>query len=248
MSAQRNFDELGLSGALSKPSRERYGDVIYDQIVSQILAGAFQIGDRLPSEQKLAEIFEVSRPTVRQAIKKLQSDGLVESRRGSGHIVRRVPPMALNAEGSGLSIAALLHCFEARRSLEGETARLAALRATSEDIDRLRLAIMEMRKEFSAGLIRPEIDLAFHQTIVAACGNPYLQDLFNHLTPVILGGVSVTLSVTRVGSKERAQRILDEHERVFEAIGDRDGESASLAMRYHLDQAKRRLTDGSRVY
>jgi GntR family transcriptional repressor for pyruvate dehydrogenase complex len=243
-----SINRAGLPGRLIKPSKELYSDVIYDQIIAQICNGVFPIGTRLPSEQQFARMFEVSRPTVRQAIKRLQADGMIESRQGSGHVVRRVPPSALPSAADNVSIANLLQVYEARRALEGEIARLAALRASAEHLDRLRIAMVEMRESHARGALRPDPDMAFHQAVADACGNLYLRELFRHLVGGIQSGIAIALSITRLGSAERSQRVLDEHERIFEAICDRDGESASIAMRYHLDQARRRITDGSRNY
>jgi DNA-binding FadR family transcriptional regulator len=179
---------------------------------------------------------------------RLQADGVVVSRKGSGTILRKVPPKGLMEAADGSDVGDILRSFEARIALEAATAKFAAIRKTEQDIERLERAMANFRKEFDTGAIRPEFDLAVHQAIAEASNNRHLIALFFHLVPMIDTGASLALSFTRLGSKERAQRILDEHERIFDAIMDGDGDSASVAMIYHLDQARRRLIDGSRSY
>ena len=106
----------------------------------------------------------------------------------------------------------------------------------------------DLRRTFESGEIDAEIDFAFHRAIAEASSNSHLLGAFDFLTKGIRDNMSVTLGITRKGSKERAQRIVDEHERILDAVLDSDGSSAELAMRYHLDQARKRLMDGSRDY
>jgi DNA-binding FadR family transcriptional regulator len=233
--------------SIERPPKERYGDFIYGQLLEQITSGAFIVGMRLPSEKEFSQIFDVSRPVIRQALARLQADGIVISRRGSGTILNNLPPPGLMQSG-GSAVADMLRVFEARLALEAATAKLAAVRKTDQDIKQLEEVMGEYRQEFETNAIRPEYDMAFHRTIAEASNNRHLLALFQHLEGAIEKGLSVNLGYTRLGSKERAQRILDEHERIYDALMDGDGDAAQLAMSYHLDQARRRLIDGSRRY
>src|SRR5689334_712502 len=116
----------------------------YEQIVRQIQAAirdeGLREGDRLPTERELAETFGVSRSVVREAIKVLAAQGMVESRQGSGLYVRNRPiesvsrAIVLSVLPEGDAVEQL---FEFRRLLEADAARLAARRATDEQIERL---------------------------------------------------------------------------------------------------------------
>jgi DNA-binding FadR family transcriptional regulator len=146
------------------------------------------------------------------------------------------------------SVSDILRLIEARMAIEGVTANFAAQRRTDSDVTRLQSSIRELRRTFENGEIDPQIDFDFHRFIAEASGNRHLLGSFDFLHKSIKANMAVTLGITRKGSKERAQRIVDEHERIFDAILDSDSESAALAMRYHLDQARKRLLDGSREY
>ena len=228
--------------------RERLGDLVYGKVLEQILSGAFAIGDRLPTEAEFAETFSVSRPVIREAMQRLQSDGVVLTRQGAGTYVRRKPPRRLMELIQSSKVADVLRCIEARMAIEGATANFAAQRRTEPDVVRLQSSIENLRRSFESGEINPEVDFAFHRIIAEASGNRHLLGAFDFLTKGIRANMLVTLGITRKGSKERVQRIVDEHERVLDAILDSDGDSAALAMRYHLDQARKRLMDGSRDY
>ena len=234
--------------AIARPHKERYGDFIYGQLLEQIASGTFAVGLRLPSEKEFAALFGVSRPIIRQALTRLQADGVIESRQGSGTILRKIPPKGLMDVADGSGVADILRAIEARIPLESATAKFAAIRKSISDAERLTSVMNDLRKEFQTGTIRPEFDLAFHRTIAEICYNRHLEQLFYNLIPAIEAGVALNLGFTRLAPKQRAERILDEHERVYEAVMDGDGDSASLAMAYHLDQARRRLIDGSRRY
>jgi DNA-binding FadR family transcriptional regulator len=228
--------------------RERLGDLVYGKVLEQILAGQFAVGDRLPTETEFADMFSVSRPVIREAMQRLQSDGVVLTRQGAGTYVHRKPPRRLIEVIQSSKVADVLRCIEARMAVEGATAHFAAQRRTDADVLRLQTSIENLRRDFEAGIINPEVDFTFHQNIAEASGNRHLLGAFDFLTKNIKANMSVTLGITRKGSKERAQRVVDEHERIIDAILDSDGDSASLAMRYHLDQARKRLMDGSRDY
>ena len=101
---------------------------MYERILEQIVSGQLAEGIRLPPEVELARAFDVSRSTLRQALGRLQADGLIVSRRGSGSYVgRRPPPDILNLQAIG-GAPELFRSFELRITLEGDAAGLAAVR------------------------------------------------------------------------------------------------------------------------
>lgn len=247
-SHSKSLDVLGEQAGRIQLQRERLADLVYGKVLEQVLSGQFGIGDRLPTETEFAETFSVSRPVIREAMQRLQSDGVVLTRQGAGTYVRRKPPRRLMELIQSSKVADVLRCIEARMAIEGATAHFAAQRRTEPDIVRLQASIEELRRTFENGELNPEVDFAFHRIIAGASGNRHLLGVFDFLTKGIRANMLVTLGITRKGSKERAQRIVDEHERVLDAILDSDSDSAALAMRYHLDQARKRLMDGGRDY
>src|SRR5512132_646502 len=148
---------------------------IYEDIVRQVKAliadGRLTSGDRLPPERELAERFRVSRTSVREALRSLQSRGLIEIRAGEGAFVRAVPG---EARSEPLALGILPHreavgeLFEARRILEPAIAALAARRATPEDIAEMARILEEQAKEVAQGRTGLIQDAAFHGAMAAS--------------------------------------------------------------------------------
>lgn len=218
-------------------------DAIYGQLLDEIMAGRFSAGDRLPTENQLAQRFSVSRPVVREALQRLQSDGVVMARQGSGTYVQRSPSHRVAELTTQQSLHEVLQVMELRMALEEMAARLAARNRTDEDLRAIELARQTMSDVFGQGVAAKEADYAFHRAIAVASGNALLVEAMDQLSDRMKGAMNVTLSLTREASAQRRVRVLDEHDRIVHAIRVGDADSASIAMRYHLDQARNRLLD-----
>lgn len=226
--------------------RERLGDQLYGQILEQIVSGVLNEGDKLPSENEICRSFHVSRPTVREALMRLHADGLVVTRQGSGTFVQRRPPDQLIQLSDSADVAGMLRLFEVRIALEGQAAVLAAQRRTAGQMERIKQALAGLSSAFDSGEVPPARDLEFHLAIASASGNPLFADLLHIIEDSIRASMTVALGITRGGSKERARRVVEEHELIAEAILRQDSEGAGLAMRYHLYRARQRVTDAQR--
>ena len=211
----------------------------YEQIVRQIQAAirdnALVEGDRLPTERELAETFGVSRSVVREAIKVLAAQGMVESRQGSGLYVRNRPiesvsrAIVLSVLPEGDAVERL---FEFRRLLEVDSARLAAERVTAEQIEQLSAAIERYQPDPDG---QPnwdsfaEVDEAIHAIVSAASGNPYLEVLVASVRGMMQD--VVVLLAGHPGSIDEAMR---HHRRIRDAIAAHDAELAAREMATHV--------------
>ncbi|RWI87939.1 FadR/GntR family transcriptional regulator [Mesorhizobium sp.] len=241
------MSELSISHLRVQPAkRERLADIVYGQLFEQISSGDFKEGQRLPTEGELARAFDASRPTVREALKRLQLDGLIVSRQGSGSYVKVRPPQRITEFAPASEIAAYLRTFEPRIVLESEAARLAALRRTRGQLADIEAAFDRLREAIEAGTGRYEDDLAFHMAIAEASGNTMFPKLLNAIGEAIRGTMQMALGLTRVGSVRRQQQVLVEHQQIKEAIAAQDSDGAAVYMRYHLTRARERVTDAQR--
>ncbi|HAY50024.1 MULTISPECIES: FadR/GntR family transcriptional regulator [Thalassospira] len=231
---------------LKVQKREKLADQLYGQILEQIVSGNLGEGTKLPSENEICASFGVSRPVVREALRKLQSDGLVYARQGVGSFVKKRPPQGLIEFGGVNDVAGLLRCFEARIAIEGATARMAAERASVRHHREIENALKTLEDGVAAGDIADKADLDFHMAIARASGNEIFLTILNSLHGVMQKSMNVALNITRSGSADRAKRVLAEHRQIYDAILGRDGDSAELMMRYHLHQARQRVTDHAR--
>lgn len=226
--------------------RERLGDQLYGQILEQIVSGEFKEGDKLPSENQICQAFQVSRPTVREALMRLHADGLVTTRQGSGSFVQRRPSDHLTRLAKVSDIAGMLRCLEVRIGIEGQAASLAALRRTPDEMDCITEALTGLQAALQRSTVPARADFKFHRAVASASGNALFADLLEMLNEPIQHAMTVALSITRAGSKERARRVVEEHEAIAEAIARGDAEAAGLTMRYHLHRSRQRVTDGQR--
>lgn len=231
---------------LVRRQRERLGDQLYGQILEQIVSGALKEGDKLPSENQICQAFQVSRPTVREALMRLHADGLVTTRQGSGTFVQKRPSDHLTRLARVSDVAGILRCLEVRMGLESQAASLAAQRRTPEQAQRIAGALAALRASFAGEGPPARADYEFHSAVAAASGNALFVELLEMLNESIQNYMAVALGITQAGSKERARRVVEEHEAIAEAIDRGDAEAAGLAMRYHLHRARQRVTDRGR--
>ena len=157
---------------------------IYEEVVSQlhelIREGKLKAGDQLPSERELAETFKVSRTSVREALRALETQGLVVSRTGTGTFVADLPIESLVAPLATLLIqekSALADIFEMRKLIEPHIASLAAERATKRDIERMKRILEKQKEEVNRGATGVEEDAEFHFSIGRATQNQALEKL-----------------------------------------------------------------------
>lgn len=228
---------------LNIQKRERLADQLYGQILERIVSGDLQEGDKLPSENEIARSFGVSRPVIREALTRLQADGLVYSRQGAGSFVKSRPPEGLIKFADASDVAGLLKCFEARLPFEGAAASLAAQRATAPDIALIEKSLHVLEAALASDGIADNADYDFHMAIAKATGNEFFVSIMSSLHTSMISGIQVALKITKRGSKERLAKVCEEHRAIFDAIATGDPEAADLAMRYHVHSARMRVTN-----
>src|ERR1700755_2833940 len=143
----------------------RLADRAYAGIVEIINRDGLQVGDRLPSEARLAEIFGMSRTIVREALVRLASDGITEARRGAGSYVKSRPSERLGAHVPMAELSATLGTYEVRFVIEAEAARLAAQRRSPEQMAEIASALVELRNALLSSAPAHDEDWALHRAI-----------------------------------------------------------------------------------
>jgi GntR family transcriptional repressor for pyruvate dehydrogenase complex len=211
---------------------------IYAEVASQIQRliseGRVKPGDRLPPERELAEIFGVSRTSVRDAIRVLEMQGLVEPRQGEGTLVRQDPAdgvIATLADSLAASKGFTADLFDMRRILEPPLARVAALRATGEDIVALEEILDAQEVRVRADEVAIAEDTAFHYRLA--------QVSKNQVIPKVMDVIMDLLAESRARSLQgikRAEKSLEGHRQILEAVKHRDGQEAAERMRAHIEE------------
>ena len=228
---------------LTPARRWRLADVLYGQLLMRIVNGDVAEGDRLPSEAEIGKMFGASRPVVRQALMQLQADGLVYARKGAGTFVRMRPPARLHDFVEPADVASYLRSFELRSGLEGEAARLAAMRRTRNHLKAIEDAAHALDDAITRKETGHEADFGFHMAIAEATDNELFPRVLDDLADIMRGSMAMGLSLTRTGSDLRRSQVLKEHWQIADAIAAQDGEAAALYMRFHLAQTRLRATD-----
>jgi GntR family transcriptional repressor for pyruvate dehydrogenase complex len=212
----------------------------YEDVVAQIRAliddGRLKQGDQLPTERELSETFRVSRATIREAIRTLESAKLVQSRQGDGTYV-----LASSEETLVQTLAAVLFnekdtiydIFYVRKIIEPHVAELAAENATLGEIKELATLIMEHEESIAEGKSVTKYDSAFHGLLARMSKNPIMERLLSALVDLFEQTRGEYLQ-----NDERTKNSFIGHHEVFTAIKNRDCTDARRAMSRHLEKVE----------
>ena len=223
-------------------SGARLSDQVAQQLAARIHAGRLAAGEKLPPEARLVEQFHVSRTVLREAVSRLKSLGLVDSRQGSGVYVNASPPYApLNFDARHTeSRAAVVQMAEVRRALEAEAAGLAAQRRKSADVKRLKQSVQALERAVQSGGDGVEEDLQFHRAVADAAHNPFLIGALDYLSQFMRGAIGVTRA-NEARRADFAAQVRAEHAAVLLAIEAGDAARARAAASRHMNNAIRRI-------
>jgi GntR family transcriptional repressor for pyruvate dehydrogenase complex len=218
-------------------SQKSLAQQVTDEIQRLMLTGKLKEDEKLPPERELCELFGVSRTVVREAIRILQTKGLLEVRPGIGSIVRSpnsnqvIEGLSLliqsKANGVDISLSALL---EARSCLEVEITKMAAERATSEDIQEIQRIIddLETLVDLPAKFYERAVD--FHRSLALASHNPVLVIIFDAVQELVVG-MRQALVPEPVDPREGLRHF----QQVLEHLRAQDPEGAAEALQQHIE-------------
>ena len=218
---------------------------VYEQVVAQITdmiyEGKLQKGDKLPSERKLKEQLGVSRASIREAFSALEMLGLIQSRPGEGTFIKEEPDENLIKP---LSLILLLNeniveeLVELRRVLEVDCVRLAADRATDEEITEMKSYIDKLADSSGYEDTSIKADRRFHYTIARASKNQVLYYVMTSISEAMDFHIKNTRTEL-VSHQATMKNFLLQHERIFTGIKNRDPEQAMREMQNHLDYVEK---------
>ncbi|QBD81412.1 FadR family transcriptional regulator [Ktedonosporobacter rubrisoli] len=213
---------MNLDDTFTRVERRQLVDHVLIQLQKHISLGHYKPGDRLPTEPELMKQLGVGRSTIREAIRILVHGGLLEVRQGAGTFVkaRQVSEETLHQR---LRREDARNVQEVRRMLEGETAALAALRRTEEDLERIKHYLDRRSELLSAGNYVDYIDadIAFHLAIAEASKNALVVDLYSSFSAALHDYFSS--SILDVDHFKDNTAV---HEKIYQAIRDQDANRA----------------------
>ena len=221
-------------GLIEPIKKTRVAEEIADRIRVLMLDGAFPAGQPLPAERALAERFGVSRGSIRDAFRTLETIGLLVTRHGQGTF-----PQELDVERLVAPLASVLsyrhdlqdELMDVRRMFEPAVARVAAMRINDEDLVELQRIIDTQRRKLKTGRSAIAEDTAFHEVLARATRNRVVIRMMAILNDLLVESRTLTLK-----QKGRPARSITGHEAVVAALRRRDADAAADAMRKHIDQ------------
>ncbi len=208
---------MDMSTAQRKPDA-RQGIDAYERLVAQIRNGALKPGDRLV-ETELAGKLGISRTPIREAIRQMESDGLVTHLPRTGATVRR------------LDYAEITELYEMRAVLEGTAARFAARAASDIELSELEAINGEMQNATTANQLY-EANRQFHAVLLNAARNRFLIRSVEAVQKTLL-----ILGPSTMEEGDRASQAITEHQRLLSCLRARDGNAAEAQMRHHIEAA-----------
>lgn len=247
--AQRNPSAVSaIVTPLMAPEEARAGETrvqsVIRRVAEHIREGRLKVGDQLPSEVQFAQDFGVSRPVVREAFGALAALNIIEVANG-----RRPRVSAINASVMAISLdhavrteqVSVQEVWEVRRTLESQTAALAAVRRTPDEAARI-VALAEAMRHAPQGsdeMVR--LDIALHNAIAVASRNLLLAQIIGSFQPLLVRAVPAAWSTRR--TPEERERVLQQHMALAGAIAARDPTAAAQAMDDHFDRSITSLLD-----
>ncbi len=211
--------------------KQRIHEEIVDQIQGEIAKGRLKPGDQLPSERELSERFQVSRASVREALRALESMGLLIIKSGEGSYLSSSLETLLSPLASAIlqQKDILLDIFEARKIIEPAVAALAAKRASSEEIQQMDEILRGQARHIAEGETGVEADTAFHSVLARAAKNKVFLKLNDSIVDILRETRERSLQI-----RGRPARSLAGHREILKAIRTRDPAKARQAMLAHL--------------
>jgi DNA-binding FadR family transcriptional regulator len=198
-----------------------------------IIAGRYAEGMRLPGDAELTATFGVSRPVLRESVKTLVAKGLLSTKARVGTVVRErgawnmfdADVLAWHLD-AGIDMRFLGDLAEIRLAVEPRAAALAAARRSDANVDEMRRSLEKMRREPSDSVAFADADLSLHIVVAKASGNLFMRSV-GHVIEAALRAAFLRSAPVALEDREA---VLCWHQRIVDAIADRDGEAASAAM------------------
>lgn len=211
---------------------------VYEEVVGQIqrliTGGRLKTGDKLPPERELAEMFNVSRSSVRDAIRTLELIGLVEPRHGEGTVVCDLSPESLISPITNMLLrkrALVGELLDVRKMIEPPLAARAAARASAREIAYLEDILRRQKEKVGRGEVAIEEDSEFHYAVATAARNSVVMKVLDVLMDLLRESRARALQV-----EGRLLKSFAGHRRILSAIKRRDAAAAETAMRRHLEE------------
>ncbi|MFK4467107.1 GntR family transcriptional repressor for pyruvate dehydrogenase complex [Bacillus sp. RC252] len=212
--------------------------------------GTLKPGDKLLPVHQLAEQFQVGRSAVREALSALRAMGLIEMKQGEGTYVRNFDPSSLTKSLNNKLLMKkedILNLLEVRKVLEVGAVRAAAAKRTGANLQNMKQWLDEMAKSIGDEKAGEKADFHFHMGIAESSHNNILLELMNHVSEMIAETIGESRRIILYGEQTTSERLLEEHQSIYDAVLKQDVELAQQAMLDHLTNVEHIVTGKSDI-
>lgn len=222
---------------LEKTERLSLVEQVVTQIEQLIESGHWRIGDRLPAEMQLMKEFDVSRNTLREAIRALVHAGLLETKQGSGTVVKSSSAFGV-ALHRQVEKSSIMETLEVRLALEREAAQLAAMRRNDQDLEGMTESIELCKLASEKGDVQEflKADINFHETMVKASHNRMLQGLYEHITEPLQSSIEEVMMADDYFNYNE-----EIHYELLEAIRDQNVQAAIDYVNHYINDFREKI-------
>jgi GntR family transcriptional repressor for pyruvate dehydrogenase complex len=235
----QELTDADLTAAMPSPRDGSRSDAVYKSLLGWIEEGRIPFEGKLPTENELTQHFQVSRPVIRAAIARLREKGLVRSVQGSGTVVIHDVSAPGRKDMLQGSVRDLQRCFEFRLLIESEAAYFAALRHGPASLKRISECVYPAGYAFPSVTPKPGETFHFHQAVVMAADNPFLEQSMNLIMsqPGFQAYLRLRGATREPDPVEHRATINSEHLEILRLIERRQADDARDYMRYHIQSA-----------
>ena len=216
---------------------EQVADIILENIKSE----DYQVGDKLPSIQKLSKKFGVRTASVREALNALRTIGVIEMKQGYGTFIKQIEPTFFEFGDKFNSLVQIKELLELREIVESATVANAARYRNKADLEKLATALFVMGEAVIDGTSGEKADLEFHLAIAHAAQNSLLVELLNNISELMQNSMEETRKIFIYDKQKTMTKLLEEHETIYHAILEQDDKTAVKAMQSHLLEVKQTI-------
>ncbi|MBF0738539.1 FadR/GntR family transcriptional regulator [Staphylococcus arlettae] len=221
-----------------KISNVKIYEQVADLLLEQIKTGEYEVGDKLPSIQKLAQNYGVSVASIREALNALRTIGVIEIKQGYGTFIKQKEPIFFEIGEKFNSLTQVEELLELREIIERTTVGKAAIQRSKTDLENMKKALTDMGKAVSDGTSGEAADLQFHLSIAQAANNSLLVELMNNISGLMQDSMKETRKIFIYSKQKTMEKLYEEHEAIYLAIEQQQEEQAIAAMEAHLSEIK----------
>lgn len=221
-----------------KISNTKIYEQIADIILESIKSGEYQVGDKLPSIQKLGQQYGVSVASVREALNALRTIGIIEMKQGYGTFIKQIEPTFFELGDKFTSLDQITELLELREIVESATVEKATIHRNEADLVSLKKALDEMGEAVTDGTSGEKADLQFHLSIAKAAKNSLLVELLNNISELMQDSMEETRKIFIYSKQKTMNKLHEEHVIIYNAIVEQNATNAVKAMESHLFEVK----------